>query len=198
MPIPCAPYVRILSTTLPLAVCLQLTGCATPYEWRHENQWDSREQIGLAEASQVKLRAAQSRVFDTSETTRVLEAVISTMQDLNFKIQVLDEQLGVVSGKLLLPLEGPVGSNDLFYNLYDDQSLLLFSRNFRFWGPFRHRDDLVRLTVTVRKRNEKQLVVRASVQFYLQALENPEPYQMFFRTLEKSLFLEGHAFKDSG
>jgi hypothetical protein len=89
-------------------------------------------------------------------------------------------------------------SPDLSYNLYDDQSLLLFSRNYHMWGPFWHRSDLVRLTVTVRKRNEKQSVVRASVQFYLQAVENPGPYQMFFRTLEKSLFLEGQTVQGPG
>jgi hypothetical protein len=49
------------------------------------------------------------------------------------------------------------------------------------------------LTVTVRKRNETQLVVRASAQFYLRAVEDPAPYQQFFRTLEQAVFLEGHA-----
>jgi hypothetical protein len=191
------PYSSLLPTGFMLAFCFLLLGCPTPYELRHENQWDSREQIGMAEASQVKLRAAQSRVFDTSDSRRILEAVVSTMQDLNFKVQVLDEELGVVSGKLLMSFERPYYP-DLFYNLYDDQSLLIFSRNFHTWGPFWHRSDLVRLTVTVRQRNEKQSVVRASVQFYLQAVENPEPYQMFFRTLEQSLFLEGHSVQGPG
>ena len=191
------PYCGLLPTGFMLAFCFLLLGCPTPYELRHENQWDAREQIGMAEASQVKLRAAQSRVFDTSDSRRILEAVVSTMQDLNFKVQVLDEELGVVSGKLLMSFERPYFP-DLFYNLYDDQSLLIFSRNFHTWGPFWHRSDLVRLTVTVRQRNEKQSVVRASVQFYLQAVENPEPYQMFFRTLEQSLFLEGHSVQGPG
>jgi len=182
-----------------LAICSMLLGCwPTPYEWRHENQWDSREQIGMAEASQVKLRAAQSRVFDTVDMRRILESVVSIMQDLNFKVQVLDEELGVVSGRLLIPMERTGPYNDQFYNLYDDQSLLLFSRNSQTWGPFWHRDDLVRLTVTVRKRNEKQSVVRASVQFYLQAVESPEPYQRFFRAIEQSLILEGHSVQEPG
>jgi hypothetical protein len=197
MPVTQSPHSGFLPTGFMLAVCFLLLGCPSPYEMRHENQWDSREQIGMAEASQVKLRAAQSRVFDTNDSRRILEAVVSTMQDLNFKVQVLDEELGVVSGKLLMSFERPYYP-DLSYNLYDDQSLLLFSRNYRMWGPFWHRSDLVRLTVTVRKRNEKQSVVRASVQFYLQAVENPEPYQMFFRTLEKSLFLEGHSVQGPG
>jgi hypothetical protein len=49
------------------------------------------------------------------------------------------------------------------------------------------------MTVTVRKRNEAQLIVRASAQFYLRALEDPQPYQKFFRTLEQALFLQASA-----
>ena len=74
--------------------------------------------------------------------------------------------------------------------LYDDESLVVFTKTYRSWGPFWHRSDLVRLTVTVRERNETQLIVRASAQFYLRPIENPEPYQKFFRTLEQTLFLE--------
>jgi hypothetical protein len=181
-----------------MVLCSLLQGCCTPYESRHENQWDSREQIGLAEASQVKLRAAQSRVFDTTDTRRILEAVVSTMQDLNFMVEVLDEELGVVSGKLFVPMERPSLGSDPYYVLYDDQSLLLFSRTYRTWGPFWHRSDLVRLTVTVRRRNESQTVVRASAQFYLRGVEDPEPYQKFFRALETSLFLESRLVQDPG
>ncbi len=68
-------------------------GCA--YEWRHQIQWDSRDQIWLAEASQVKVRAAQSRVFDSSDKRGILEAVVNTFQDLGFQVEVLDEELGI-------------------------------------------------------------------------------------------------------
>jgi hypothetical protein len=47
--------------------------------------------------------------------------------------------------------------------------------------------------VTVRTRNETQLVVRASTQYYLRAVEDPAPYHKFFRTLEQALFLQGQA-----
>ena len=106
-------------------------------------------------------------------------------------VEVLDEELGIVSGKKLEPLEGPGLGTDPYYHLYDDQSLLIFTKSYRTWGPFWHRSDLVRLTITVRKRNETQLVVRASAQYYLRAVEDPAPYQKFFRTLEQALFLQG-------
>lgn len=179
------------AVVLGLGLSLLLQGCPTPYEWRHQDQWDAREQIWLSEESQVKLRAAQSRVFDSTDRRRTLEAIVDSMQDLGFMVEVLDEDLGIVSGKRFEPLERSNTGTDPYYHLYDDQSLLIFTKSYQTWGPFRHRSDLVRLTVTVRKRNESQLVVRASAQYYLRAVEAPEPYQKFFRALEQALFLQG-------
>lgn len=175
-----------------VGLSLLLQGCLTPYEGRHENQWDSREQIWLSEESQVKLRSAQSRVFDTTNRVAVLEAVVATMQDLGFMVEVLDQQLGIVSAKKYVDLERPTFL-DPSYLLYRPDTLLVLTRNMHTWGPFLHRSDLVRLTVTVRKRNDSQLVVRASTQFYLRAVEDPAPYQKFFRALEQALFLEGRS-----
>lgn len=180
-----------IAVMLVLGLCLALQGCPSPYEWRHQNQWDSREQIWLSEESQVKLRAAQSRLFETADRRRTLEAIVATMQDLGFMVEVLDEGLGIVSGKKFEPLERPNIGTDPFYHLYDDHSLLIFTKSYHTWGPFWHRSDLVRLTVTVRKRNATQLVIRASAQYYLRAVEDPAPYQKFFRTLEQALFLQG-------
>lgn len=178
-----------------LVLCLVLNGCPTPYELRHQSQWDSRDQIWLSEQSQVKLRSAQSRVFDTTDRRRTLEAAIAAMQDLGFMVEVLDEELGIVSGKKFEPLERSSFGVDPVYHLYNGQSLLLFTKSYRTWGPFRHRSDAVRLTITVRKRNESQLVVRASTQFYLRAVEDPAPYQRFFRSLEQALFLQGRTME---
>lgn len=177
-----------------LLAALLAQGCS-PYEWRHENQWNSREQIWLSEASQVKVRAAQTRVFETTDRTKLLQAIVATMQDLDFKVEVLDEVLGVVSGKKYVELERSQIGPDPSYLLYRPDTLLFLTRNYRTWGPFWHRSDLVRLTVTVRARDQSQLVVRASAQFYLRAVETPEPYQQFFRTLEQSLFVQGQMLR---
>jgi hypothetical protein len=179
-----------------LAASLLLAACS-PYVARHQIQWDSRTQIWRAEASQVKVRAAQSRVFDTSDKVRVLAAVVATFQDLGFQVEVLDEELGVVSGKKFTNLERPKVVPDPSYFLYDEGALIVFTKAFRSWGPFWHRSDLVRLTVTVRERNQSQLIVRASLQFYLRPIESPEPYQKFFRAVEQTLFLEGQLSPDT-
>jgi hypothetical protein len=172
-----------------LSFCLLASACSL-YEIKHEIGWDSRDQIWRSDASQVQLRAAQSRVFDTTDRVRVLEAVVSTLQDLDFQVEVLDEALGIVSGTRFLDDAKPRLASDPFYHFYDDQSLLIFTKTYRTWGPFWHRSDLVRLTVTVRERNETQLVVRASAQYYLRAVADAEPYQKFFRTLQQAMFVE--------
>ena len=45
------------------------------------------------------------------------------------------------------------------------------------------------MSVTVRPRGEKQLLVRANAQYGITAIEDPSPYQDFFNALEKSIFL---------
>lgn len=136
----------------------------------------------------MKVRAAQSRVFDTTDQRGVLEAVVSSFQDLGFRVAVLDEVLGVVSGTRFVRKENL--PEDPYYWLYDDESLVAFIKSYRTWGPFEHRRDLVRLTVTVRQRNAEQLIVRASAQASLRPLEEPGEYQKFFSTLEHALFTE--------
>lgn len=170
-----------------------LTSACTSFLGRHEVQWNSLDQIWQAEASQVKVRSAQSRVFDTNDRQGTLEAVVATFQDLGFQVEVLDETLGIVSGRKFSGLEKPTMGFDPTYFLYDEESLVVFTKTYRSWGPFWHRSDLVRLTVTVRARNEKQLIVRAAAQFYLQPIETPEPYQQLFRALEQAMFSERHA-----
>ena len=174
---------------------LALSACAGEGP-RYGIQWDATDQIWLSEESQVKVRAAQSRVFDGSDRESMLEAVIVTLQDAGFQIEVLDETLGIVSGKKYLP-DDRLG-NDPTYYLYDEESLVVFTRAYRSWGPFYHRSDLVRLTVTVRPRNESQLIVRASAQLRISPVEEPLAYQRFFRALEQALFSQRQLADQSG
>ena len=171
------------------AIALLAASCTSAFEARHESLSDARDQIWRADESQVMLRNAQSRVFETNDRARLIAAILATMQDLGFMVEALDPDLGIVSGTRFDPSEGD-GTFDATYHLYDDQSLLVLTRTYRSWGPFMHRADLVRITVTVRRRNEKQLVVRANAQFYMRAVEQAEPYQRFFTALEQAMALQ--------
>ena len=50
----------------------------------------------------------------------------------------------------------------------------------------------LRMTVSVRPRGETQLIVRANAQYNITAVEDPEPYQQFFDSLSKAIFLTAH------
>ncbi|OQZ02698.1 MAG: hypothetical protein B6D34_10060 [Candidatus Brocadia sp. UTAMX1] len=50
----------------------------------------------------------------------------------------------------------------------------------------------LRMTVNVRPRGETQLLVRANAQYNVQPVTDPEPYQQFFVSLEKAMFLTAH------
>jgi hypothetical protein len=48
---------------------------------------------------------------------------------------------------------------------------------------------VVSMSVTVRPRGERQLLVRANAQYGTQSIGDPETYQDFFNSLEKAIFL---------
>lgn len=48
--------------------------------------------------SQVQLRSIQTRSFDTTDKKKMMQTVISTMQDLDFVIDKADALLGAVTG----------------------------------------------------------------------------------------------------
>lgn len=50
----------------------------------------------------------------------------------------------------------------------------------------------LRMTVTTRPRGSSQMLVRANAQYQNRAVEDPMPYQQFFNSLSKSMFLTAH------
>jgi hypothetical protein len=61
----------------------------------------STKQVLATKESQVKLRAIQTRAFDTTDEEMMLRTIIATLQDLAFIIDKADDELGTVSGTKL-------------------------------------------------------------------------------------------------
>jgi hypothetical protein len=74
-----------------LATAVALTGCRT----------NSMDEVLATDATQVQLRAVQSRAFDTTDRTLTTRNVISTLQDLGFIVDKVDDTLGTISGTKL-------------------------------------------------------------------------------------------------
>lgn len=59
---------------------------------------NSMDEVLATDATQVQLRAVQSRAFDTTDRALTTRNVISTLQDLGFIVDKVDDTLGTVSG----------------------------------------------------------------------------------------------------
>ncbi len=182
-----SPQTRALLLLCLLSISFQ--GCLT--HGANQIQWDSKEQILMSEASQVKLRSAQTRTYEATDKIKILRAAVSVMQDLFFAIEILNEELGIVSGKKLCNAGSDWDGWDDHpsYYLYETDELIAFNANYLTWGPFDYRNDLARLTITVRPKTETSYLVRASLQVNIKAVETPETYQKFFSLLNNALFL---------
>ena len=64
-------------------------------------QADSRKQVLATSATQVQLRAVQTRTFDTADRHLVLQNAIATLQDLGFVIDKSDDVIGTVTATKL-------------------------------------------------------------------------------------------------
>lgn len=70
-----------------LAMAAAASGCAT-----------TAAKALHSDESAVKLRSMQTRAFDTTDKKKMMQTVISTMQDLEFVIDKADLLLGSVTG----------------------------------------------------------------------------------------------------
>jgi hypothetical protein len=115
------------------------------------------------DTSQVQLRSIQSRVFDTTDKEKTMRAIIATLQDLGFMLDRADYTLGVITASKAR------------------------ADSMQMQAPA-----TLRVTVTVRPRGEKQLLVRANAEYQRGPVTEPKPYQNFFNSLGKAMFLEAH------
>ena len=64
-----------------LAAAFAVTGCRT----------NSLDEVLATDATQVQLRSAQTRSFETTDQTLAVRNIISTLQDLGFVVDKVDD-----------------------------------------------------------------------------------------------------------
>ncbi len=78
---------KFTSLLVVVSIALIISGCAT-----------TANKAFQVNESQVQLRSMQTRAFDTIDKKKMMQTVISTMQDLEFVIDKADVMLGSVTG----------------------------------------------------------------------------------------------------
>jgi hypothetical protein len=84
-------------TTILRALCLLLGLSAC--------QSTSQQQVLQSTKPTLEVRAMQSRLFDTSDRSKVLRGAIATLQDLGYSIEKVEASAGSVSARKLAALE---------------------------------------------------------------------------------------------
>lgn len=77
----------VIAGSCMLAVLFALSGCAS-----------TTNKAFKMDDSQVKLRSIQTRAFDTTDKKKMLQTIISSMQDLDFVIDKTDLTIGTATG----------------------------------------------------------------------------------------------------
>lgn len=176
---------KIVPATL---VALSLSACESPNSIAMK--------VGVAPESAVKLRALETRRYDTANQTAVLTATTQVLQDLGFTISESVPEVGVLVGSKQRDAEetgqvtGQVALTIMF--------ALLGAR----YNPDWDKEQTIVVSVVLTPiQNSKQVDVRAAFDRKIvtknglhkaELIDEPDIYKQFFSKLSGSIFLEGH------
>lgn len=138
----------------------------------------------------LQYRQRSTRLFETTDETRILAAVAGLLQDLGFNIDESETKLGViVASKDRTAVEGGQVAAKIAYAILLRADLPIDAHQ------------KMRVSVVTRPRGHR-LAVRVAFQRIvwndrgqvskLELLEDAPMYQEFFEKLSKSVFLEAH------
>ncbi len=170
--------------------------------------------------SQLERRELETRLIDTSDSDRVMRAVVNTLQDSGFVIQEIEPELGYLRARKTFKKsyvnKGRVVGNSFLFALFATYAVFTYgSTSFYVVDParkihneLRDKTVVVDTNVNVSKFGKNKTKVRfVAVQKVLQNADGysyvksapmkvmriyqPEVYQEFFAQLDKSIFYEG-------
>jgi ribosomal protein S8 len=135
--------------------------------------------------SQLEMRQMQTREFETSETTMVLQAMLNVLQDEGYIVQQVNSDIGFFNATKVMDTE------DTFAKTWGTF----------WWGPSGQwiENTVIDCTANVSQFGEKTRV-RTNFQLKqmnnkggvdkVQTMDDPKFYQDFFTKVDKGIFLE--------
>ena len=135
--------------------------------------------------SQLEMRQMQTREFETSETTMVLQAMLNVLQDEGYIVQQVNSEIGFFNATKMMDTE------DTFAKTWGTF----------WWGPSGQwiENTVIDCTANVSQFGERTRV-RTNFQLKqmnnkggvdkVQTMDDPKFYQDFFTKVDKGIFLE--------
>jgi hypothetical protein len=168
--------------------------------------------------STLEVRAIQTRKLEASSEIAILTATIAVLQDMEFNIDRIEKPLGAITASKLSDADSKVQKTGLFFldmlcvvagggsceaSSMAMRSVIATLQDLGFTidqadaelgtiTATRLHDYTMRMTVTVVKKKDRQISVRANARIGERAVTDAETYQDFFAVLNKSLFLTLH------
>jgi hypothetical protein len=172
-----------------LLVAAQLTACYSANEHAMK--------VGQPPDGAVKLRALQSRRFDTLDEKAMLAASTETLQDLGFIISESSSEVGVLTATKQRDAEetGQVAGQIAL--------TVAFALLGAYYNPTWDKEQTIQVTlVATPVENSKQIEIRTAfdrvltnnhgIKWRAELIEDETLYQGFFEKLSKSVFLDAH------
>ncbi len=145
--------------------------------------------------SSLEERQLQTRVYETNDDKRIFDASVATLQDLEYTIEEVDKNFGVITGsKSASAVEAAQVIGGIFMALFISadaaSNMMDDTQHIRAMIVIipkpAHKKTYVRLTIQRVVYNVKGIVTKA------ETIKDEEIYQKFFEALSKAVFLEGH------
>lgn len=140
----------------------------------------------------LERREMQSRRFETNDERKILNAAVATMQDMSFKIEASEKELGVIVGS----------KNASAYNAGEIAAAVVVAALTGVVSPVSKSQTIKASLITSKASNKKGYIARITFQRIvydtqdrvsrLESVEDKELYKGFFEKLSKSLFLEAN------
>lgn len=147
------------------------------------------------DSSSLEERQLQTRVYETSDDRKIFDSSIATLQDLEYTIEEVDKNFGVITGsKSADATEAAQVIGGIFMTLFISAdaaaNMMDATQHIRAMIVIipkpAHKKTYVRLTIQRVVYNVKGAVTKA------ETIKDEEIYQKFFEALSKAVFLEGH------